>query len=355
MKKSIVALLHIGFWACYLIIIMIILGIFAKSIHASGHDVRVANAAHNIFFFALVPSFFTFYAFYLWLFPKYMQRKKFVLSIVIGLATTLGIAIFSYIVHRYMIDSGIVKDMDSSGSARGVNTAFQVIVFMTFITSIVGTVALVIKGFITWIDEIKLKEALSQKNHETEMALIKAQLDPHFLFNTLNNIDVLILKNAEEASSYLNKLSDILRFMLYETKTETIPLHKEIEYIKKYIDLQKIRTSNANYVTLSITGNPDNLHIAPTVFIPFIENAFKHTNNKKVDQAITVTINIFGKNITFFCENKYSASTRKPLESSGIGNSLIRKRLQLLYPNTHQLLISNENDSYRVQLTLNNE
>lgn len=352
MKKSVVVLLHIGFWACYLIIIMLFLGVFAKSIHTDANDIRVENAAQNLFFFALLPSFFTFYVFYLWLFPRYMQKKKFILSIIYGLCVTLGVAVIAYGIHRYMILSGHVKDMDSTGSARGVNTAVEVIAFMTFVTSIVGTVALVIKGFVTWFDELKLKEELKQKNHETEMALIKAQLDPHFLFNTLNNIDVLILKNASEASDYLNKLSDILRFMLYETKTDTILLSKELEYIQKYIELQKIRTSNPNYVNLSIKGNPKQKTIAPTVFIPFIENAFKHTNNKKVDKAITISIDISENDLTFVCENKYSASTTKAPESAGLGNGLIRKRLQLLYPGTHHLEVSKQNDSYRVLLIL---
>ena len=91
---------------------------------------------------------------------------------------------------------------------------------MTFIGSICGSVALVIKGFITWYNEIKLKEMLKEKNFEMEMALVKSQLDPHLLFNTINNIDALILKDAVTASDYLNKLSDIMRFILYETKIQ---------------------------------------------------------------------------------------------------------------------------------------
>ena len=88
------------------------------------------------------------------------------------------------------------------------------------------------QGFITWIDEINMKEELSLKNNEIELALVKSQLDPHFLFNTINNIDVLISKNATAASNYLNKLSEIMRFMLYETKTEKIFLAKELLYIE---------------------------------------------------------------------------------------------------------------------------
>jgi len=184
--------------------------------------------------------------------------------------------------------------------------------------------------------------------------LIKAQLDPHFLFNTLNNIDVLIIKNADEASNYLNKLSDILRFMLYETKTDEILLSKEIEYIEKYIDLQKIRTSNANYVSFEVVGKTNNLMIAPMVFIPFIENAFKHTTNKKMDHAIEVKIIIDDKNIQFICKNKFDSNRILKQESNGLGNHLIEKRLDLIYKENHTLAIHKTNELYSVNLIIKN-
>jgi LytS/YehU family sensor histidine kinase len=240
------------------------------------------------------------------------------------------------------------------GGVNGRSTAVRIILFMSFITSIAGLAALILKGFITWIKEIKLKEELKQKNHETEMALIKSQLDPHFLFNTLNNIDVLILKDASEASNYLNKLSDILRFMLYETKTNEILLKKEIEYIEKYIELQKIRTANSNYVNFKVEGNPSNITIAPMVFIPFIENAFKHSTNKKIDNAITVQLFINDKNIRFVCENKFDPNLNMVQESNGLGNNLIQKRLHLIYPEQHTLELDKQINLYSVKLTIKN-
>jgi LytS/YehU family sensor histidine kinase len=213
-------------------------------------------------------------------------------------------------------------------------------------------VALVIKGFITWFDEIKLKEALKEKNHEMEMALIKSQLDPHLLFNTINNIDALILKDSVAASDYLNKLSDIMRFILYETKTEEIPLSKEIEYIEKYIALQKIRTANQSYVRFSVTGTPDHKLIVPMVFIPFIENAFKHTNNKKVKDAINVQILITDESVQLICENKFDSKLTVQQTDGGLGNELIKKRLNLIYAGKHTLTVHKTNDLYSVHLTI---
>ena len=98
-----------------------------------------------------------------------------------------------------------------------------------------------------------------------------SKMDPHFLFNSLNNIDTLILENAEKGSQYLNKLSDIIRFMLYETQLDKIPLRKELDYLNRYIDLQKIRSINEDFVQLSVVGDAKNKTIAPVIFIPFVE------------------------------------------------------------------------------------
>jgi LytS/YehU family sensor histidine kinase len=244
--------------------------------------------------------------------------------------------------------------MDEGGK-HGRSTAVRSILVMTFIGLICGTVALVIKGFITWFNEIKLKEALKVKNHEMEMALIKSKLDPHLLFNTINNIDALIIKDAVEASNYLNKLSDIMRFMLYETMAEKILLSQEIEYIEKYIALQKIRTANLNYVHFAVTGAIGNRFIAPMVFIPFIENAFKHTTNKKLENAIIVNILIADKTIQLVCENKFDLRSSVQQPNSGLGNDLIQKRLKLIYPGKHILEVHKNNSLYSVNLTIINE
>jgi LytS/YehU family sensor histidine kinase len=242
----------------------------------------------------------------------------------------------------------------NEGGRKGRSTAFSVILVITFISLICGVVALILKGFITWFNEIKLKELLREKNYEMEMALIKSKLDPHLLFNTINNIDALILKDAVAASDYLNKLSDIMRFMLYETKADKIFLSKEIEYIDKYIALQKIRTANENYVHFAVTGLIGSKLIAPMVFIPFIENAFKHTNNKKLENAITINIFIEDETIKLVCENKFDSKGKVQQFGSGLGNELIQKRLNLLYPEKHTLQVDKTNELYSVNLTIPN-
>jgi two-component system, LytTR family, sensor kinase len=344
MKKSIVVLLHIGFWACYFILIMVMLGMYFRGVDQM--ESRIEAAFEKILFFALLPSAISFYFFYFLIFPKYLQRKKVVLAIVSGLLIPLGAALIGFAVLSFLYQEDCFQNTEE--------TTFGVILFMSFVALVSGIIALVIKGFITWFGEIKLKEALKQKNHEMELALVKSQLDPHFLFNTINNIDVLILKNAAKASNYLNKLSDIMRFMLFETKTDKILLSKEIEYIEKYVELQKIRTANSNYINFSVTGNSENKTIAPMVFIPFIENAFKHTTNKKLENAININILIENGTIKLECINRFDSNRKLQQENNGLGNDLIQKRLNLIYPEKYKLEVVNQNDLYSVNLTIDN-
>ena len=344
MKKSVVVLLHIGFWSCYLMMIMVMLGFYFRD--EPEIDARIGEAFSIIFCFILVPSFITFYSFYLFIFPKYLKQQKFLKTFLYGGLISLFAGCVGYFLLWITVDANCFGEEDEG-------TLIELILFIAVEAMVAGVVALVLNGFITWFKEIQLKVQLKEKNQEMELALVKSQLDPHFLFNTINNIDVLILKNATVASDYLNKLSDIMRFMLYETKTDEILLSKEIEYIEKYIELQKIRTSNAKYVNFQITGSSNGKTIAPMVFIPLIENAFKHTNNKKVENAISIEIFIEKDSVHMECVNKFDASRKPNNDSNGLGNELIKKRLNLIYPNKHHLDVGNQNDLYRVGLTIN--
>ena len=347
MKKSVIVFLHIGFWFCYFSLVIVMLAIFGRT---ETEESRLEFFFEVVLFFALVPSAITFYAFYSIIFPRFLQKGKILKSIIYGILIAVLAADFGYFCLYSMVGGEECTSEDDSWA-----TFFGITFFMAFISMAAGVVGIVIKGFITWFDEVKLKEELARKNHKMELALVKSQLDPHFLFNTINNIDVLILKSAEEASEYLNKLSDIMRFMLFETKTEKILLSKEMEYIDKYIELQKIRTANLNYVNYTVIGSPKKRKVAPMIFIPFIENAFKHTTNKKLENAIVINILIEEGYIKMECINKLDPSRKLEQESNGLGNELIKKRLQLIYPEKHQLKVTNIDNVYSVNLTIDNE
>jgi hypothetical protein len=344
MKKSLIAILHIGYWFVYLLLAMMMMYAVSSSDEIS-ETVGEEVIASAFFFMVLLPAVVTFYTFYLVLFPRYFGRKQFGLAFLLGAGVSLGTPLIGFVFMGYVLYPECVKEMDVSGFLFFVS-------MVSFFNLLGGVVAFVLKGFSTWFDEVRLKEALQEKNHAMELALVKSQLDPHFLFNTINNIDVLILKDAEEASDYLNRLSDIMRFMLYETKTNVIALSKEVDYIEKYIALQKIRTANETYVDFQLIGSPAGRVIAPMVFIPFIENAFKHTTNKKVERAIRIELEVMPEAIRMSCVNRQGPSRTSPAAEGGLGNELIRKRLELLYPGKHQLEVRREDNEYHVNLLI---
>jgi two-component system LytT family sensor kinase len=347
MKRSSVILLHAGYWLLYLLLVAFI--IFAVTLNrvdnywlpVPSQVVTFQNTCFFIFFF-FVNAIFGFYVFYFVLFPRYLMKKRIVALIVFGfLAAFL---------------SDLVPATAMAILVPGPNLNVLSFLVGTIVMSIVpfihGIIGLVMRGFISWYADIKVKEELYKKNHEMELALIKAQVNPHFLFNTLNNIDMLIQKDANKASDYLNKLSDILRFMLYEIKTEKIPLAKELSYLEKYLELHKIRTSNPTYIQYHVKGVTADVFIEPMLFMPFIENAMKHAENKKIEDAIKISFVINAYEIRFECENAYPVLSKPGPEPGGLGNDLIRKRLALLYPGRHTLELSDKNGMFKVNLVL---
>lgn len=205
--------------------------------------------------------------------------------------------------------------------------------------------------FEVWI----LSEKRSKQNLQSELTLLKHQINPHFLFNTLNNIDSLIKSNVGKASETLVKLSDILRYMVYDTNVEKVQLSNEIKNIESFIDLQKIQFANKELVSFSSIGNMESIYITPMLFIPFVENAFKHCNNKNIQNAIQITFKIENKIIHFECINVFDKSIQISKDNtSGVGLNLVRRRLELLYPK-HSLIIKEENNTFKVSLLLNTD
>jgi two-component system LytT family sensor kinase len=286
----------------------------------------------------LTTNFVVFYLFYFGIFPFFFSNKKgsFLIfgSMLILLISAIGYYISQLITPNFM----------------GMGWFWPVSYFLGCLVS--ALIACLIRAFLNWYSDIFYKKQLEKKNLEIELALLKAQINPHFLFNTLNNIDILIEQDAKKASIYLNKLSDILRFMLHESPAETVPLCEELKYINQYIELQRIRTSNADFVRFTVEGIIDNLYIAPMLFIPFIENAFKHCTDKKINNAITIDLKVKELQIYFICSNALNTTTVTTQPKSGLGLDLIKNRLKLLYKENYNLKIDRNDERFIVTLAV---
>jgi hypothetical protein len=204
-----------------------------------------------------------------------------------------------------------------------------------------------------WYRKEQRNKELEKQNLQSELALLKNQINPHFLFNTLNNIDSLIKTTPNHASQSLIELSEIMRYMLYETNTDRVLLKKELDYIENYLALQKLQQANSQLVNYSITGEPEDIKVAPMLFMSFIENAFKHCTDKEQAGAICFSFNITPKQIHFQSTNIANDNHLISKDSSsGIGLETVKRRLEILYPNNYSLQIDKKNDLFCVSLSL---
>lgn len=188
---------------------------------------------------------------------------------------------------------------------------------------------------------------------QSELKHLKYQLQPHFFFNSLNNIYAMVDISPENAKKAIHNLSKMMRYFLYETNEEKVPLTKEIQFLLKYIDLMKLRFSNNTLVQTSFEEDLPEIEIAPLLFIAIVENAFKHGVSATQPSTITFGLEIENDLIKFTSVNKNFPKTDEDKSGSGIGLENLKKRLELIYPNVHQLITHiDENDYFNLLLTI---
>ncbi|MCA6381755.1 MAG: histidine kinase [Cytophagales bacterium] len=195
------------------------------------------------------------------------------------------------------------------------------------------------------------EKELAAKQFQAELQLLRAQINPHFLFNTLNNLYSLTLEKSDFAPATVVKLSELMRYMLETSRHEDSALHAEINFIRNYLTLEKLRLNSRATIDFEVVGEPQQKTIASLLFIPFIENAFKHGINATVGDAFLYSqLRIEENELYFLIEN--NISTKLVEENSGTGLENVRRRLHLLYPDRHQLTIENMGTKFVVNLQL---
>ena len=340
MKRNKTIVIHLVVWVFLILIVFCYLwlgGIFTWGSEENMNFQEAISTYANMVVLPMILYSIIFYLFY-FLTPRIFSRGNY--------SFKFGAIVFIFLLALgvFIIGKGV---FENSGAFADAIRGFSIFLF-------IGVLGVMFRFAIDWVNLKTKSDELQKQNLSSELQLLKNQISPHFFFNTLNNIDSLIKSNAEKASETLVKLSEIMRYMIYDTKVNRVSLSCEIKHIENYIELQAIQYANKNLVSFNVKGAPDSISIAPVMFISFVENAFKHCTNKEINEAIQIQFSIEGDVVTF--ESRNLADKTKKItkdESSGVGLDIIRRRLELIYPEKHKLEIEEEDDSFKVFLRIN--
>lgn len=336
-KKTILYLIHIPVW-----IVAVLVAYFFSSDDVpagSPNYVLLSTITLSIWFIA---SFYTFYSL---LVPKYLGKGT---NRAFWLYAALFVIILIPVVVIALMQVTEVGALSLSESLSGKG-------LLPWLGTIMGTIFCGVLGSlyrfsIDWFNNLHLRKELENTKLRSELNAIRSKFNPHFLFNTLNNIDALIQADPVKASAALGKLSDLLRYVVYETEIENISIQKEIDIISQYIDIEKIRLSNPDSVSFYSSVSKD-IPVPPMIFLPFIENGFKHSNLNSKGQTLDISISDNNNELLFQCINTVIGK-KENNSNSGIGIKLVRKRLELLYPEKHVLEIHQTDNEYSVTLKI---
>ena len=325
---------HAIFW--FLLLIILIISDFQKA----QWPLIIYNKLIDVSFYAII-----IYVNLLYLIPKYLSKKKFLiycgfLLLAVGILTPIKIAIQVFVYseapsfQQYLIQNQSYYFL-SMFLIGGSSTLYSIIS--------------------DWFIHQSEKMELQTQTMQSELKFLRSQVNPHFLFNTLNNLYALTLKKSDDAPEIVLKLSEMMRYMLYECNEKKVPLYKEVAYMKNYLDLEKLRQHNAVDIHLEIDGEIQDQKIAPLLLIPFIENSFKHGLYNQIHHGyVNINVSVDNRYLNFEIEN--SKGPAKPKEThrknGGIGLVNVRRRLNLIYPDKYHLLIKNKPNAYAVSLEL---
>jgi len=203
----------------------------------------------------------------------------------------------------------------------------------------------------TWhrTDEDKIQLELEKTQAYNQ--LLRSKINPHFLFNTLNNINSLLEFDEEKARQSIIGLGDLMAYMVYEADADFVPLEKEIKYIRDFIDLQSLRMEKEEFVDFRVEGNPSKLKIASMILIPFVENAFKYCD-KSLCPGIIIKLKIKDSRLEFYSSNNMISPGEQNNSSSGFGINNVKKRLEQIYPGKYELRITSDSNIYQVKLRI---
>jgi two-component system, LytTR family, sensor histidine kinase AlgZ len=336
-QKNRILLIHVSFWCLYFSFFY-----YQISFTRHGEEVNYSRAFFDASTQIIMMATLS-YLNYFYLLPRFLIHKnllKYLFEFTIPFVIIVTLHIF---LKRY-----IYADLsDSRGFLYSSKFVLQHATISLFIAIFVG----MLKFAEDWLElEAKRKE-LENEKLTAELTFLKAQINPHFLFNTLNNLYYLAFTNSPNTTEVIAKLSQMMRYMIYDSNHEKVLLSKEIEYIESYMSLEKLRLNNQIPINFTVEGEVNQVKIVPLILITFLENAFKHgVSNNSTDAYITVKLLVQNKALIYSVENSKLETNNH--EKSGIGLQNVKRRLDLSYPKKSHLEITDTEKEYKIKLTL---
>lgn len=277
-----------------------------------------------------------------WLLPKYYYPQKY-LQFALGIVLLIG---FGLGIERVII----------FGKSEPLSLANLLIEEpLGKISSYASTLLLFVGAKLAW--DVRTKELemgrIKGALVESELQFLKSQMNPHFLFNNLNNLYAHALNKSDKTPDIILELSSLLRYMLYDCQAQFVPLDKEFKFLQDYIELQRLQVEERGVIDFKIEGETTNQFIAPLILIAFVENCFKHSLSSQAEQIeIKIHLILKGYQLRLFCSNTFSQNSNVDSLTQGIGLENVKTRLHLLYPNAHQLSEKEQDGFYEIELDL---
>ena len=328
---------HLIFWLSYFSLNLIRWGSYFDDYWYSLKSNLVEFPLH------IVLTYFTIY----FLVPKFILTKRYAWFFFLFICALSALYVTRTGFNYLLVSKNIWPEAEGVQNAFQFNHILAVILGEVYVVAFVGAIKLTVE----WISEKQKADTLKKLQLRTELNFLKSQIQPHFFFNTLNNLYALTLEKSEIAPSVVLKLSDIMQYVLYDVKEPLIYLSTEIKYIQNYLDLEKMRHGENMNVTINIKGDISGIKIPPLLFLPFIENCFKHGAQENNLLKVTIGFKIKeNKKLIFTTENNFVANA--PTKNHGIGNRNVLRRLELLFNKSFELKSKIDKDKYKVKMCI---
>jgi two-component system sensor histidine kinase AlgZ len=333
-------LLHFLFWCVYLSFLLYQVTYRQRFREETNWD-HVAIFVTMQFVFTWLIAYLN----YFYLLPRFLEKKnvwRYLAEFSIPFTLILALRV---VLTRHLIDGYTYREMYFYSSLYIVQT----VVVTLFIVIFIG----MLRFAVDWFEFESRKKEVENEKLTAELNFLKAQINPHFLFNTLNNLYYLVYTKSDNATEVIAKLSQMMRYMIYDSNHPKVKLSKEIEYMQNYVDLERLRLNNEIPVRFEIAGSTDGVEIVPLIFITFLENAFKHgVSNNRPGSWVDIRIDLQGSTCIYTVENSKLDKNPNANGKSGIGLQNVQRRLELSYPGRHELVMRDLPDRYSVQLKI---